>query len=42
LIALDVRGTTVSFLVFTGIDDADDYYANHAEPLLQTVSFPTE
>ena len=42
LIALDVRGTTVSFLVFTSVDQADEYWETYAEPLLRTVTFPED
>jgi hypothetical protein len=42
LISLDVRGTTVSLLVFSFGDQGDDYYLTYAEPLLRTITFPDE
>lgn len=40
LTTLDVRGTTVSFLVFVGGDTFDEYRVQDAQPLLRTVTFP--
>ena len=42
LTTLDVRGTTVSFLVFVIGDTLDEYRVQHAQPLLRTVTFPED
>jgi hypothetical protein len=40
LVALDVDGVTRSFLVFAPEESLDDYWEDHAEPLLETLTFP--
>ncbi len=40
LVALDVRGSTRSFLIFALAPDIDSYWTEKARPILETVVFP--
>lgn len=42
LVALDVRGVTVAYQVYSDADNIDAYWNDHALPLLETLAFPIE